>query len=256
MGARGSGRVWLRPILVCIVMLVLFLWLAVHYQLSNSRSPSAFELHKQLFVTEQQYESEIKVLKLRASSLEGDLEASVARYRSLERSRAELKARPTLPIDPEALRRSAFLALGSCSAGEAQSCRATLEFASAPPRSGIGATASIDVVMRNKLTKALELNVDGDLGDLKPSSSDTFVQPLDENAIGVCTAKFHKKISVLDQLKSFASSVKSRGIKRRIAYTVVDKNYKKGIADIALNYERACDVESFLFVTTYVSVKI
>ena len=161
------------------------------------------------------------------------------------RRRHQQASTPTAAL----LQRGAFLALGACSAGEAQLCRSVVEFPSGPAdnnsQGGVGHPVSRE--LRSALADALSETMNRTHDGLKEVKR-AYAVHLDDSALRRCESHFMSTPALSVQLRAFAHRVFAHGPGRRIVYTVADRHYQRGLADIALNYRRTCDVVFFLCV--------
>ena len=160
-------------------------------------------------------------------------------------TRYPLSSKPTAAL----LRRGAFLALGACSAGEAQLCRSAVEFPVDPAddasQEGVGHSISRELEIA--VAQALSVTINGTHGGLREVNR-AYAVHLDDNILRKCQFNFASAPSLSVQLRAFADRVIAHGPERRVAYTVADQQYQGGLADIALNYKRACGINFFLCV--------
>jgi len=279
---RGH-RVSLQKMFACFVVLFMTSWYRAHYHWTTLRL-SVLELQSTLSGFERRHAMKITAVKGKLLQYEEELASWKSRYRTLELHSMEqlLKAANELnlsegaaksstnsmegvsrqggtkepsqignqyaPKTAEVLKRGAFLALGACSAGEAQLCRNAVEFPTQPAKeSRDGKVSFINASLRFTLVEALEQTVDGTRGALREARH-TFTPRPDNHTLQRCASQFNKPPPLSAQLRAFAEHVWALGSERRIAYSVVDYHYRRGVADVALNYKSACDVTSFLCV--------
>jgi len=279
---RGH-RVSLQKMFACFVVLFMTSWYRAHYHWTTRRL-SVLELQSTLSGFERRHALKITAVKGKLLQYEEELASWKSRYRTLELHSMEqlLKAANELNLSEgaaksstnsmegvsrqggtkepsqignqyalktaEVLKRGAFLALSACSAGEAQLCRNAVEFPTQPAKeSRDGKVSFINASLRFTLVEALEQTVDGTRGALREARH-TFTPRPDNHTLQRCASQFNKPPPLSAQLRAFAEHVWALGSERRIAYSVVDYHYRRGVADVALNYKSACDVTSFLCV--------